>query len=119
MNETNALGARGEVARAYAGLCRAVAREPAAALYPDKLLNAVSRFNSDFRGRRQHDAHELLNTLLDGLHEDLNRVRGKKPWRRGAGASAMRRRSPGVKIDGRYFENRPEPAAARKLFLST
>ena len=70
-----------------------MAREPAAALYPDKLLNAVSRFNSDFRGRRQHDAHELLNTLLDGLHEDLNRVRGKKP----------------------YFENRPEPAAARKL----
>lgn len=30
-----------------------------------------------FQGYNQHDAHELLNFLLDGLHEDLNRIFNK------------------------------------------
>lgn len=32
---------------------------------------------SQFANFAQHDAHEFLSFLLDGLHEDTNRVRNK------------------------------------------
>ena len=40
---------------------------------------AVGRFAPQFSGYQQQDSHELLAFLLDGLHEDLNRVK-KKPY---------------------------------------
>lgn len=39
----------------------------------------VGRFAPQFSGYQQQDSHELLAFLLDGLHEDLNRIR-KKPY---------------------------------------
>lgn len=30
-----------------------------------------------FAGHQQHDASELMSFLLDGIHEDLNRVHKK------------------------------------------
>ena len=39
----------------------------------------VGKFAPQFSGYQQHDSHELLAFLLDGLHEDLNLVR-KKPF---------------------------------------
>ena len=35
------------------------------------------RFAPQFCSHKQHDSQELLTFLLDGLHEDLNRVREK------------------------------------------
>ena len=35
----------------------------------------IGRFRSSFIGNQQHDSQELLAFLLDGLHEDLNRIR--------------------------------------------
>ena len=40
---------------------------------------AVGRFAPQFSGYQQQDSQELLAFLLDGLHEDLNRVK-KKPY---------------------------------------
>ena len=40
---------------------------------------AVSQLNAEFAGYRQQDSQELMITALDGLHEDLNRIR-KKPY---------------------------------------
>lgn len=37
--------------------------------------------NSIFVGYKQHDAHELLVSLLEGIHEEVNRVKGTKPYR--------------------------------------
>lgn len=37
----------------------------------------VGHFASQFLGYQQHDSQELLSFLLDGLHEDLNRVKNK------------------------------------------
>ncbi|KAJ8439349.1 hypothetical protein Cgig2_022486 [Carnegiea gigantea] len=37
----------------------------------------LSRFAPQFNGFNQHDSQELLAFLLDGLHEDLNRVKLK------------------------------------------
>ena len=39
----------------------------------------MSDFAPQFLGYAQHDAQELLSFLLDGLHEDLNRVLNKPP----------------------------------------
>jgi ubiquitin C-terminal hydrolase len=39
----------------------------------------IGRFNASFTGYQQHDSQELLAFLLDGLHEDLNRII-KKPY---------------------------------------
>jgi ubiquitin carboxyl-terminal hydrolase 4/11/15 len=39
----------------------------------------VGRFAPQFSGYQQHDSQELLTFLLDGLHEDLNRIK-KKPY---------------------------------------
>ena len=38
----------------------------------------MQKFAPHFRGYEQHDTQELLSFLLDGLHEDLNRVTDKK-----------------------------------------
>ena len=38
---------------------------------------AVGRFKPEFSGYQQQDSQELMAFLLDGLHEDLNRIRNK------------------------------------------
>ena len=40
---------------------------------------AVGRFKPEFSGYQQQDSQELMAFLLDGLHEDLNRIK-KKPY---------------------------------------
>jgi ubiquitin C-terminal hydrolase len=39
----------------------------------------LGRFASQFQGYQQQDSQELLSFLLDGLHEDCNRIK-KKPY---------------------------------------
>ena len=35
----------------------------------------IFRYNEDFRGYDQQDAHELLSHLIEWLHDDLNEIR--------------------------------------------
>lgn len=37
----------------------------------------IQRFAPAFSGYQQHDAQEFLRKLLEGLHEDVNRVTAK------------------------------------------
>ena len=46
---------------------------------PREFKMQLQRFAPQFSGYQQHDSQELLAFLLDGLHEDLNRVL-KKPY---------------------------------------
>ncbi|KAL4445628.1 hypothetical protein ABPG74_006179 [Tetrahymena malaccensis] len=48
---------------------------------PYALKKSIERVSSQFYGTDQQDAQELLRCLLDGLHEDLNRVRTKPKYR--------------------------------------
>ncbi|EAS03115.2 ubiquitin carboxy-terminal hydrolase (macronuclear) [Tetrahymena thermophila SB210] len=48
---------------------------------PYALKKSIERVSSQFYGTDQQDAQELLRCLLDGLHEDLNRVRAKPKYR--------------------------------------
>jgi ubiquitin carboxyl-terminal hydrolase 8 len=46
---------------------------------PSIFKKAISTFAPQFSGYHQHDAQELLAFLLDGIHEDLNRVK-ERPY---------------------------------------
>lgn len=88
INRENPLGKKGKLAEAYASLIRH--------LFDKRMLNnqgsgyresfsprdfryTIGVFNSMFSDYRQQDSQEFLTFLLDGLHEDLNRVL-KKPY---------------------------------------
>ncbi|XP_024531592.1 putative ubiquitin carboxyl-terminal hydrolase 11 isoform X1 [Selaginella moellendorffii] len=67
---------KGELAVAFGELIRKLwaGRE---VVVPRPFKNKLSRFAPQFSGYNQHDSQELLAFLLDGLHEDLNRVKSK------------------------------------------
>ena len=44
------------------------------AVRPSDLKNNLSRVSRQFSGYGQQDAQELLRCLLDGIHNELNRV---------------------------------------------
>lgn len=69
----------GEIARRYAELIKAMWSGHHVSLSPREFKIAVSRFAPQFSGFAQHDCQELMAFLLDGLHEDLNRVK-EKPY---------------------------------------
>ena len=80
LNKKNPLGMKGELAIALSNLMKDVWKANAMSyLAPKQLKHVIGRFAPQFSGYQQHDAHELLAFLLDGVHEDLNRVE-KKPY---------------------------------------
>ncbi|XP_073993837.1 ubiquitin carboxyl-terminal hydrolase 4-like isoform X2 [Rhodnius prolixus] len=79
LNETNPLGMKGEIARVYGELIQAMWSGNYATANPLPFKIQVGKFNPTFSGCQQHDSQELLTFLLDGLHEDLNRIK-KKPY---------------------------------------
>ncbi|XP_062238679.1 ubiquitin carboxyl-terminal hydrolase 15-like isoform X3 [Platichthys flesus] len=79
LNEDNPLGMKGEIARAYSELIKQLWSGKYSYVTPRPFKTQVGRFAPQFSGYQQQDSHELLAFLLDGLHEDLNRIR-KKPY---------------------------------------
>ncbi|UMM18184.1 hypothetical protein L5515_014365 [Caenorhabditis briggsae] len=78
INESNPLGSEGRLARAFADFMVQMWNGRHKAIEPVHIKNIVSEKASQFANFAQHDAHEFLSFLLDGLHEDVNRVK-KKP----------------------------------------
>ncbi|XP_049588435.1 ubiquitin carboxyl-terminal hydrolase 4 isoform X2 [Syngnathus scovelli] len=79
INRGNPLGMRGEIAEAYADLVKQMWLSRSSSVAPRTFKTQVGRFAPQFSGYQQQDSQELLAFLLDGLHEDLNRVK-KKPY---------------------------------------
>uniref|UniRef100_A0A2K5DEW0 Ubiquitin carboxyl-terminal hydrolase 4 n=1 Tax=Aotus nancymaae TaxID=37293 RepID=A0A2K5DEW0_AOTNA len=79
INRINPLGMKGEIAEAYADLIKQMWSGRDAHVAPRMFKTQVGRFAPQFSGYQQQDSQELLAFLLDGLHEDLNRVK-KKPY---------------------------------------
>jgi ubiquitin C-terminal hydrolase len=72
------LGQGGKIASNYASFVVNMWKGASTNYNPVKLKNAVAQANTIFSGFNQQDAHEFLTFLVDGIHEDLNRVL-KKP----------------------------------------
>jgi ubiquitin carboxyl-terminal hydrolase 8 len=79
INENNPLGTGGKLVVKYAELMKAVWLGHNTVVRPQSFKNQLERFAPQFRGYRQHDSQEFLAYLLDGIHEDLNRIE-KKPY---------------------------------------
>ncbi|WFD35402.1 ubiquitinyl hydrolase 1 [Malassezia cuniculi] len=79
LNKTNPLGMGGAIAGAYGRLVHQLWAAASGAVVPRDFKMALARFAPQFTGYAQQDSQELLAFLLDGLHEDLNRI-AKKPY---------------------------------------
>lgn len=69
---------RGQVAEAFGQLIERMWHGTGTSVAPREFKQAVARFAPQFSGYGQQDSQELLAFLLDGTHEDLNRIL-KKP----------------------------------------
>lgn len=81
LNPDNPLGTGGKLADAYAAVLKDMwwnaSRKTSTS--PSALKRAIALFAPRFAGCIQHDSQEFLAYFLDGLHEDLNRIR-KAPY---------------------------------------
>ncbi|CAD6194203.1 unnamed protein product [Caenorhabditis auriculariae] len=79
LNRENPLGTHGELAEAFGHLVKHIWSGNYRSVVPRRVKNVIGAFAPRFSGYAQQDAQELLAYVLDGLHEDLNRIK-KKPY---------------------------------------
>ncbi|KAG0740518.1 hypothetical protein G6F29_011531 [Rhizopus arrhizus] len=77
INRSNPLGLQGELAGAYAELVKSIWSTNNMTISPFAFKKIFEKFNSHFSGYEQQDSQEFLGFLLDGLHEDMNRISDK------------------------------------------
>jgi ubiquitin carboxyl-terminal hydrolase 4/11 len=78
LNSTNPLGYGGEVAKAYANLLSQIYSDTSSGTFsPTQFKRVIARYAPSFSGYGQQDSQEFLLFLLDGLQEDLNRIKNK------------------------------------------
>ncbi|GMH29092.1 hypothetical protein Nepgr_030935 [Nepenthes gracilis] len=77
INYENPLGMNGKLALAFGDLLRKLWAPAGMPIAPRAFKSVLASFAPQFSGYNQHDSQEFLAFLLDGLHEDLNRVKHK------------------------------------------
>lgn len=77
LNVTNPLGSKGAVVTAYYQLLVNVWSGKYSCINPSEFKHTFSTFCPIFHNTLQHDAQEFAFSLLDAIHEDLNRVKKK------------------------------------------
>ena len=79
LNSNNPLGHNGQIAKAYAGLVSSIYTEGMHSFSPKNFKQTLGKYAPMFSGYGQQDSQEFMSFLIDGLHEDLNRIQ-KKPY---------------------------------------
>ncbi|KAH8110726.1 cysteine proteinase [Phellopilus nigrolimitatus] len=79
VNMLNPLGSKGQLSFAFASILHALWHQELSVLSPHTFRRSICVYGKQFAGSEQHDSQEFLNFLLDGLHEDLNRILQKPP----------------------------------------
>lgn len=74
LNPTNPLGMKGEIATVFGDLLMQLWVGQARTIAPWRMRQAISKYAPHFVVTQQQDTQEVMAFLLDGLHEDLNRV---------------------------------------------
>ncbi|KAL3119782.1 hypothetical protein niasHT_008662 [Heterodera trifolii] len=79
VNTSNPLGTGGRLVKQYADLLKDMWSGRFSSVRPYELKQIIGEIAPRFTGHAQHDSQELTAFLLDGLHEDLNRIK-QKPY---------------------------------------
>lgn len=74
VNAINPMGTKGRLASAFAHILYEMSHSELPHLIPASFRQSICTHAPQFSGSDQHDSQEFLTFLLDGLHEDLNRV---------------------------------------------
>lgn len=74
LNRSNILGHKGEVAEEFGAIMKALWSGQFKYISPRDFKITIGKINDQFSGYEQQDSQELLLFLMDGLHEDLNKV---------------------------------------------
>ena len=74
INTSNPLGMGGKIANSYANLMTDIWSSKYVKVAPTDFKDVIGTFKPQFVGYQQQDSQEFMGFLLDGLHEDLNRV---------------------------------------------
>ncbi|KAF0981910.1 hypothetical protein FDP41_011771 [Naegleria fowleri] len=77
INKTNVLGMGGAMAIAFGNLMKEMWSGEHSYVSPVEFKRVIGKYAPQFAGYQQQDSQELISFLLDGLHEDLNRVKDK------------------------------------------
>jgi hypothetical protein len=80
MNVNNRDGTKGDLLKAYAGLVQEIYLDNRNIVSPQQFKRILGQINEEYSGYQQQDAHEVIELLLDKLHEDTNRIHGQKPY---------------------------------------
>jgi len=79
INDDNPLGTGGGLVNSFGSLIKELRSGRSSYISPRDFKRNLEQFAPQFAGYQQHDSQELLAFLLDGIHEDVNRIR-KKPY---------------------------------------
>jgi ubiquitin carboxyl-terminal hydrolase 4/11 len=79
LNTQNPLGHKGHIAQVYADLLHNIYDGSQYSYTPRQFKTTLGKFAPMFSGYGQQDSQEFMSFLVDGLHEDLNRIL-KKPY---------------------------------------
>ncbi|KAF8075154.1 ubiquitin carboxyl-terminal hydrolase 4 [Lyophyllum atratum] len=80
INRVNPLGSKGRLVTSFSQLLGKMWDTRESSLSPHEFRHMICSLKAQYRGSDQHDSQEFLSFLLDGIHEDFNRVLAKDPW---------------------------------------
>eukprot|EP01119_Soliformovum_irregulare_P021714 TRINITY_DN7289_c0_g1_i3.p1 TRINITY_DN7289_c0_g1~~TRINITY_DN7289_c0_g1_i3.p1 ORF type:complete len:1084 (-),score=332.05 TRINITY_DN7289_c0_g1_i3:3-3011(-) len=75
INKENPLGSQGKLVTEFGKLLKLLWDGKYTHLVPRDFKKVLGTFATQFNGYQQQDSQELLAFLLDGIHEDLNRIK--------------------------------------------
>ena len=79
MNKDDPIGSKGKLVESYAEIIKHLWYGLADSFSPNDFKEIIGNIRKIFKDFQQQDSQEFLSFLLDGLHEDLNKVL-KKPY---------------------------------------
>ncbi|PPQ64351.1 hypothetical protein CVT24_008420 [Panaeolus cyanescens] len=79
INYQNPMGSQGRLTGAFAKLVHEMWGGDMPYLTPVEFRRSICQLNPQYNGSDQHDSQEFLSFLIDGIHEDLNRIVSKPP----------------------------------------
>ena len=77
INKKNPIGSHGKLSEAYSKLIHKLWFGKEDSYVPTKFKKELEEINEMYSDNNQQDTQEFLTFLIDGLHEDLNKVINK------------------------------------------